>query len=136
LDEITDKNVNTVKEKETIKMTTSMKLNRMDAFELDHVNGGTLTEVNQLADAFAKKGGTFGRIVAEIHSALSGKSGVAGPLNIALREAVGKGLKEIGISHDLSVGVLGTGFMSDDNKYSYHGKSISHADVLKMIAAA
>jgi hypothetical protein len=26
--------------------------------------------------------------------------------------------------------------MSKDNKYSYNGKSISHADVLKMIEAA
>ena len=117
-------------------MTTSMKLNRMDAFELDHVNGGTLTEVNQLADAFSKKGGTFGEIVAEIHSALNDKSGLAGPVNILLREAVGKGLSELGISHDLSVGVLGTGFMSKANKYSYNGKSISHDEVLKMIAAA
>ena len=36
----------------------------------------------------------------------------------------------------VSVGTLGTGFMSRDNKYSYKGKSISHADVLKMIADA
>ena len=77
-----------------------------------------------------------GEVVAEIHSALNSKTGLAGPVNILLREAVGKGLSQLGISHDLSVGVLGTGFMSKDNKYSYNGKSISHADVLKMIDAA
>ena len=119
-----------------MKMKNAMINKKLNDFELDFVAGGTLTEVNQLADAFAKKGGTFGEVVAEIHSALSSKSGVAGPVNILLREAVGKGLSQLGISHDLSVGVLGTGFMSKDNKYSYNGKSISHADVLKMIDAA
>lgn len=109
---------------------------KLNDFELDFVAGGTLTEVNQLADAFAKKGGVFGEIVAEIHNALSDKTGLAGPVNILLREAVGKGLNQIGISHDLSVGVLGTGFMSKDNKYSFNGKSISHSDVLKRIASA
>lgn len=109
---------------------------KMNDCDLEIVIGGTLTEVNQLADAFSKKGGTFGEIVAEIHSALNDKSGLAGPVNILLREAVGKGLSELGISHDLSVGVLGTGFMSKANKYSYNGKSISHDEVLKMIAAA
>lgn len=117
-------------------MTNVKSLNRMNDFELNNVSGGTLTEVNQLADAFAKKGGILGKIVAEVHGALGDKSGLAGPLNIALREAVGKGLTELGISHDLSVGVLGTGFMSSANKYSYGGKSISHANVLKMIDAA
>lgn len=109
---------------------------KMNDNELDFVVGGTLTEVNQLADAFAKKGGTFGEVVAEVHGALNDKSGVVGPLNIALREAVGKGLNELGISHDLSVGALGTGFMSKANKYSYAGKSISHGEVLQMISAA
>ena len=117
-------------------MTNAMKLNRINDIELDNVSGGTLTEVNQLADAFTRKAGTFGGIVADIHSALNGKSGFAGPLNIALREAVGKGLSELGISHNLSVGVLGTGFMSKANTYSFGGKSISHAEVLKMIDAA
>ena len=119
-----------------MKMKNAMTNKKLNDFELDFVAGGTLTEVNQLADAFAKKGGIFGEVVAEIHSALSDKSGVAGPVNILLREAVSKGLSQLGISHDLSVGVLGTGFMSKDNKYSYNGKSISHADVLKMIEAA
>lgn len=117
-------------------MKNAMNNKKLNDFELDFVAGGTLTEVNQLADAFAKKGGIFGEVVAEIHSVLNDKSGVAGPVNILLREAVGKGLSQLGISHDLSVGVLGTGFMSKDNKYSCNGKSISHADVLKMIEAA
>ena len=117
-------------------MTNAMRLNRMNDFELDNVSGGTLTEVNQLADAFAKKGGTLGKIIADVHGALNSKSGVAGPLNIGLREAVGNGLSELGISHDLSVGALGTGFMSSANTYRYGGKSISHAEVLKMIGAA
>ena len=117
-------------------MKNVLENKKLNDFELDFVAGGTLTQVNELADAFAKKGGTFGEVVAEIHSALNGKSGLAGPVNILLREAVGKGLSQLGISHDLSVGALGTGFMSKDNKYSYNGKSISHADVLKMIEAA
>ena len=119
-----------------MKMKNAMNNKKLNDFELDFVAGGTLTEVNQLADAFAKKGGIFGEMVAEIHSALNSKTGLAGPVNILLREAVGKGLSQLGISHDLSVGVLGTGFMSKDNKYSYNGNSISHADVLKMIDAA
>ena len=119
-----------------MKMKNSLNNKKLNDFELNFVAGGTLTQVNELADAFAKKGGTFGEIVGEVHGALSGQSGVVGPLNILLREAVGKGLNQLGISHDLSVGVLGTGFMSKDNKYSYKGKSISHADVLKMIADA
>ena len=65
------------------------------------------TEVNQLADAFASKAGTLGRFVADAHSALNSKSGLAGPANILLRNAVGNGLSELGISHDLSVGFLG-----------------------------
>ena len=117
-------------------MMNALKSKKLNDFELDFVAGGTLTEVNQLADAFAKKGGTFGEIVGEVHSALSSKTGVVGPLNILLREAVGKGLNQLGISHDLSVGALGTGFMSKDNKYSYKGKSISHDEVLKIIANA
>jgi len=117
-------------------MANAMEMNRMNAFELDNVSGGTLTEVNEIADAFAKKGGTFGKIVAEVHGALNSKAGLAGPLNIGLREAVGNGLSELGISHDLSVGALGTGFMSSANSYRYGGKSISHAEVLKMIDAA
>lgn len=117
-------------------MMNAKDFRKMDDFELDLVAGGTLTEVNQLADAFAKKGGTFGKIVAEVHGALNDKSGLVGPVNIGLREAVGSGLKELGISHDLSVGALGTGFMSKKNSYSFGGKSISHDDVLKMIDAA
>ena len=117
-------------------MMNAKNFKKMNDCDLEIVVGGTLTEVNQLADEFAKKGGKFGEIVSEIHNALSGMSGVAGPVNIALREAVGKGLSELGISHDLSVGVLGTGFMSKANKYSYNGKSISHDEVLKMIASA
>lgn len=108
----------------------------MDDVELDVVAGGTLTEVNQLADAFARKGGKLGEIAADIHSALNSKSGLAGPVNILLREAVGKGLGELGISSDLSVGFLGTGAGSKANKYSYNGKSITHAEVLKIIEAA
>lgn len=123
-------------ERMLIKMMNVKNFKKMNDCDLEIVVGGTLTEVNQLADAFSKKGGTFGEIVAEIHSALNDKSGLAGPVNILLREAVGKGLSELGISHDLSVGVLGTGFMSKANKYSYNGKSISHDEVLKMIAAA
>ena len=119
-----------------MKMMNALESKKLNDLELDFVAGGTLTEVNQLADAFAKKGGTFGEIVAEVHSALSSKTGVVGPLNILLREAVGKGLNQLGISHDLSVGALGTGFMSKDNKYSYNGKSISHDEVLKIIANA
>ena len=107
---------------------------KMNDVELDVVAGGTLTEVNQLADAFARKAGTFGDIVAD--SALNDKSGLAGPANILLRNAVGKGLSELGISHDMSVGFLGTGGGSKANKYSCGGKSISHAEVLKMIEAA
>ena len=109
---------------------------KMNECELDIVVGGTLTEVNELADAFARKGGKFGEVVAEIHSALNDKSGLAGPINILLREAVGKGLSQLGISHDLSVGVIGTGFMSKANKYSCDGRNISHNEVLAMIAAA
>ena len=86
-------------------MTNVKDLKRMNDFELDYVSGGTLTEVNQLADAFARKGGTFGEIVAEVHGALNDKSGLAGPVNILLRKAVEKGLNEIGISNDLSVAV-------------------------------
>ena len=41
-------------------MTNAMKLNRINDIELDNVSGGTLTEVNQLADAFTRKAGTFG----------------------------------------------------------------------------
>lgn len=111
----------------------NFELNESD---LDRVVGGTLTEVNQLADAFASKAGTFGKIVADAHSALNGKSGLAGPANILLRNAVGNGLSELGISHDLSVGFLGTGGGSSANKYSYGGKSISHSEVLQMISAA
>ena len=109
---------------------------KMNDVELDAVVGGTLTEVNQLADAFARKGGMFGKIVADVHDKLNDKSGLVGPLNIALREAVGNGLSQLGISHDLSVGFLGTGAGSDANTYSYNGKSISHDEVLKMIADA
>ena len=100
----------------------NFELNESD---LDRVVGGTLTEVNQLADAFASKAGTLGRFVADAHSALNSKSGFAGPANILLRNA-----------HDLSVGFLGTGGGSAANKYSYGGKSISHAEVLQMISAA
>ena len=114
----------------------AMELNRMDALELDNVSGGTLTEVNQIADEFARKGGMFGKIVADVHAKLNDKSGWAGPANILLRNAVSKGLSSMGISNDLSVGFLGTGGGSDPNKYSYGGKSISHADVLGMISAA
>jgi hypothetical protein len=117
-------------------MKNVLENKKLNDFELDFVAGGTLTQVNELADAFAKKGGTFGEIVGEVHSALSSKTGVVGPLNILLREAVGKGLDQLGISHDLSVGALGTGFMSKANKYSYNGKSISHDEVLKMIGNA
>ena len=75
-------------------MKNAMTNKKLNDFELDFVAGGTLTEVNQLADAFAKKGGIFGEVVAEIHSALNSKTGVAGPINILLREAVGKGLSQ------------------------------------------
>lgn len=109
---------------------------KMSDSDLDFVVGGTLTEVNQLADEFARKSGTFGEIVADIHGALNGKSGLAGPANIFLRKAVEKGLSQLGISHDLSVGAFGTGFGSKANKYSCGGKSISHGDVLQMISAA
>ena len=101
--------------------------------DLDRVVGGTLTEVNQLADAFASKAGALGRFVADAHSALNGKSGLVDPANILLRK---NGLSELGISHDLSVGFLGTGAGSSANKYSYGGKSISHGEVLQMISAA
>ena len=117
-------------------MKNVLENKKLNDFELDCVAGGTLAEVNQLADAFAKKGGGFCEVVADIHNALSGQSGIAGPVNILLREAVGKGLNQLGISHDLSVGVLGTGFMSKSNKYSYNGRSISHDEVLKMIDKA
>ena len=109
---------------------------KMNDCDLDVVAGGTLTEVNQLADDFARKAGTFGDIVADVHSALNDKSGLAGPANILLRNAVGKGLSELGISHDLSVGFLGTGGGSKANKYTCGGKSISHDEVLKIIADA
>ena len=117
-------------------MTITNDYEKMNEVELDAVVGGTLTEVNQLADALARKGGMFGKIVADVHGKLNDKSGLVGPLNIALREAVGNGLSELGISHDLSVGFLGTGAGSDANTYSYNGKSLSHDEVLKMIAAA
>ena len=117
-------------------MMNAKNFKKMNDVELDVVAGGTLTEVNQLADAFARKGGTFGEIVADIHGALNDKSGLAGPVNILMRKAVEKGLSELGISCDLSVGFLGTGAGSKANKYSCGGKSISHAEVLKMIEAA
>ena len=117
-------------------MKNEMKFNRINDIELDNVSGGTLTEVNQVADEFAKKGGMFGKIVADVHAKLNDKSGLAGPANILLRNAVSKGLSSMGISNDLSVGFLGTGGGSDPNKYSFGGKSISHAEVLNMIAAA
>ena len=117
-------------------MMNAKNFKKMNDFELDAVAGGTLTEVNQLADAFARKAGTFGDIVADVHGALNDKSGLAGPANILLRKAVEKGLSELGISHDLSVGFLGTGGGSKANKYSCNGKSISHDDVLGMISAA
>ena len=41
-------------------MMNALESKKLNDFELDFVAGGTLTEVNQLADAFAKKGGTFG----------------------------------------------------------------------------
>ena len=109
---------------------------RMNDGDLDFVVGGTLTETNQLADEFAKKGGTLGEIVAEVHGALNSKSGLAGPLNILLRNSVSKGLNELGISNDLSVGVAGTGGFSKANKYSVGGRSVSHGEVLQMIASA
>lgn len=121
--------------REKIKMMNVKDFKKMNDVELDFVAGGTLTEVNQLADAFARKGGTLGEIVADVHGALNSKSGLAGPMNILVRKAVEKGLSELGISHDLSVGAIGTGLLSKANKYSYGGKSISHEDVLKMISA-
>ena len=117
-------------------MTNAKNLKRMSENDLNLVAGGTLTQVNELADAFARKGGTFGQIVAEVHGALNDKSGLAGPVNILMRKAVEKGLTQLGISHDLSVGGLGTGFLSKNNSYSFGGKSISHDEVLKMIADA
>lgn len=63
-------------------MMNALNSKRMNDCELDVVAGGTLTEVNQLADAFARKAGTLGEIAADIHSALNGKSGLGGPVNI------------------------------------------------------
>ena len=117
-------------------MMNAMNFKKMNDVELDVVAGGTLTEVNQLADAFARKSGMLGGIVADIHTKLNDKSGLAGPANILLRNAVGDGLKELGISHDLSVGFLGTGGGSKANTYSCGGKHISHEEVLKMIELA
>ena len=47
-------------------MMNAKNFKEMNDVELDVVAGGTLTEVNQLADAFARKGGTFGKIAADI----------------------------------------------------------------------
>ena len=104
--------------------------------EMDLVAGGTLAELNDLAKAYCRKGGMFGKIVADAYSKVDGKSGLVGPVNFLLKKAVGDALSELGIKSDMSVGFLGTGGGSDPNKYWYKGNRIAHAEVLKIVENA
>lgn len=103
--------------------------------ELNTVYGGTLSEVCELAGAMASKQGKFGYGAAQLLSVLDTfeLTSSASVANLLLKKVVGDALDTLNIKHDLSVGVAGTGFMSNANTYSRNGKTLYHTQVLEII---
>ena len=119
-------------------MTKAMEMNRLDAYELDRVVGGTVAEFEELLDAFNTKLGFFGDISSAARKALDmlGPGGSLGKsaAYVALAPCFEKALKhDLNIDTYISVGWGGTGFRSTHNRYSIDGKSVSHQEVLQMI---
>ena len=122
-------------------MTKAMEMNRLDAYELDNVVGGTVAEFEEIIDAGNSKIGFAGDIGTAARKALD-LLGPAGSLGksaayLALAPLYEKALKnDLGIDAYISVGWGGTGFRSTHNRYSLNGKSLSQQEVIDMIKAA
>ena len=108
--------------------------------ELYFVNGGTVSELNDIWGALEKKTGTLGDVSSVLRTILDylpgGAVGTAAWRNAAAPLAE-KALKDcFGIDSYISIGWLGTGFRESGNQYKKNGTGISHQQVLNIINAA
>ncbi len=94
--------------------------------EKEQVTGGTVEEVEELAQAVMDSDLTRG--IAGAGSHIPG-------CNAAMANSIESFLDKQGINADLSVGFLGTGIGSSANKYTIKetGKPISHQDVVNYV---
>ena len=107
--------------------------------ELENISGGTVAQFEEIYSALEKQAGVAGDISNGLRKILSlipgGDIGTAVWRNAAAPIAE-KALKDCyGIDAYISIGWLGTGFRESGNRYSKDGKSLSHAEVLNIIAA-
>lgn len=117
-----------------------MKAIEMNDMELDNISGGTCGELNELLDAIDSRAGAVGIMEKSVRTAGDRcfSFGITQFANIATRNAAApiceKILKDsFGIDSYISIGWGGTGIRSVNNSYSKNGKSLSHAEVLKII---
>lgn len=107
--------------------------------QLDQISGGTIAEHDELWNALEKQAGIAGDINNGLRTILNaipgGKIGTAA-WRTAAAPLMEKALKDCyGIDSYISIGWLGTGFRESGNRYSKDGKSLTHAQVLDIIAA-
>ena len=107
--------------------------------ELENISGGTVAQFEEIYSALEKQAGVAGDISNGLRKILSlipgGDIGTAVWRNAAAPIAE-KALKDCyGIDAYISIGWLGTGFRESGNRYSKGGKSLTHAEVLDIIAA-
>ena len=116
------------------------KFSKLNQNELTKVAGGTVTETIEIMDAIASNHKVLDGVPSALCSVLdiigpagmAGKSAVIGTMAKPLENAL---KADLGIDAYISVGWLGTGFRSTNNRYSKDGKSLSHQEVLDMIRA-
>ena len=107
--------------------------------QLDQISGGKIAEHDELWNALEQQAGVAGSInngLRKILNAIPGGDIGTAAWRTAAAPVMEKGLKDCyGIDAYISIGWLGTGFRESGNRYSKDGKSLSHAEVLNIIAA-
>ena len=96
--------------------------------ELEQIAGGTVGQLDDLVRAGVNN--PFLKDLAGLGTHVPGANAITRDL---MEDFLGK----IGINADISIGFLGTGLGSENNKYTDKatGQSLSHAEVLKRISA-
>ena len=107
-------------------MMNAKSFNRMDAYELDNVVGGTVGELNGLVAACAKN--PFLKMTS-VSTHMPGA-------NFAIAKLVGNVLDKMGIDANIDLGFGGTGIGSRHNTYIERstGEHLSQIEVEKRLA--
>ena len=111
-------NKNTFREEPTMKKEIETK-------ELEYVNGGTVSELDQLMRAISSD------------NEFVGATAHAPYVNNFEANAMVRKLRSLGIDANINLGLMGTGVLSEPNKYTdmATGESMTHMQVLSVLLA-